>query len=238
MCGITSLADALLAVDNGADALGFVFFRKSPRNVTPEAVVEIVKGLPPFVSKVGVFVDSPLEMVVQIMSFCKLDLAQLHGCESPEYCEALYPRVIKAFRVGRYRTPAPIPTELETVSDLALPIDRDPVCGTIPTGPENVSRLTRVADYRAAAYLLDAYSPRSVGGTGETFDWEIARAISPKHRVILAGGLTPANVRQAIDVVRPYGVDVSTGVESGPGKKDVGLVRAFIRAAKGVVENQ
>lgn len=225
VCGITSLADALLAADNGADALGFVFFRKSPRKVTPEAVAEIVRELPPFVSKVGVFVDSPLETVVQIMSFCKLDLAQLHGCESPEYCEAFYPRVIKAFRVGWHRTPA-------------LPINRDPVCGTILTGPENVSGLARVADYRAAAYLLDAYSPRAAGGTGETFDWEIARVISPKHRVILAGGLTPANVRQAIDVVKPYGVDVSTGVEGSPGKKDAGLVRAFIRAAKGVVEGQ
>jgi phosphoribosylanthranilate isomerase len=89
-------------------------------------------------------------------------------------------------------------------------------------------------DYRAVAYLLDAYNPGKAGGTGETFDWEIARTIGVKARVILAGGLTPTNVRQAIELVRPYGVDVSTGVEISPGKKDAGLVRAFIRAAKGV----
>lgn len=198
ICGITNLRDALLAVDSGADALGFVFYEESPRRVTPEATAAIVAELPPFVSKVGVFVNSPLETVERIMSYCRLDLAQLHGAETPAFCRALFPKVIKAFRVsGR-------------------------------------QGLGEVADYSASAYLLDAYDPEAVGGTGKTFDWELARTVSAAHRVILAGGLTPANVGQAVALVKPYGVDVSTGVESSPGKKDAGLLRAFIRAARGV----
>ncbi len=199
VCGITSIEDALLAVDCGADALGFVFYDKSSRKIVPEAAAAIVSELPPFVSKVGVFVDSPLEMVKQITSFCNLDLAQLHGEESPEFCRELFPRVIKSFRVNGRET------------------------------------LDRIARYRVPTYLLDAYDPRTVGGTGKTFDWELAREVSERRPVILAGGLTPANVGQAIAVVKPYGVDVSTGVESSPGKKDADLVKAFIRAAKGGV---
>lgn len=194
ICGITSIEDALAAVDSGADALGFVFYDRSPRKVAPEAAAEIVAALPPFVTKVGVFVDSPLEMIDEIVSFCKLDSVQLHGQESPEFCRALFPRVVKAFRVNGYGT------------------------------------VDEVGKYRAAAYLLDAYHPAIVGGTGETFDWEIARTIGATRRVILAGGLNAANVRQAIATVKPYGVDVSTGVESSPGKKDAELVRAFIKA--------
>ena len=196
VCGITSAEDGLMAIDAGADALGFVFYAKSSRYIAPETAAEIVQQLPPLVTRVGVFVDSGLEEVREIMSLCGLDVAQLHGEESVEYCRALFPRVIKAFRIR---------------------------------GPATVERL---AEYRAAAYLLDAYSPALVGGTGETFDWDLAREARRHGPVILAGGLTPENVRQAIGVVRPYGVDVSTGVESAPGKKDAGLVRAFIKAAK------
>lgn len=197
ICGITSLRDALDAVACGADALGFVFYERSPRRIAPEEAAAIIAALPPLVSKVGVFVDSGLAEITDIVSFCKLDLVQLHGEESPELCEALFPRVIKAFRVA------------------------------------GSGGLADIGKYRASAYLLDTYVPDAVGGTGQTFDWEGARAISAAYRVILAGGLTPGNVQQAIQVVNPYGVDVSTGVEASPGRKDIALMRAFISAAKG-----
>ncbi|MDA8189667.1 MAG: phosphoribosylanthranilate isomerase [Dehalococcoidales bacterium] len=197
ICGITSLDDALVAVDAGADALGFVFYASSSRTIAPEVAADIVANLPPFVSKVGVFVDSDLETVRQIESFCHLDMVQLHGDESPGFCAALFPKVIKAF------------------------------------GMRGRSTLDALASYRVPAYLLDAYSPEMVGGTGKAFDWELAREATGLGRVILAGGLTPLNVRQAIESVGPYGVDVSTGVESSPGKKDAALVHAFVRAVKG-----
>ncbi len=198
ICGITSIDDALGACDAGADALGFVFYEKSPRWIAPESAASIVSELPPFVARVGVFVDSPLETVRQIMSFCHLNVAQLHGEESPEYCNYLLPGVVKAFRV------------------------RD---GKLPE---------RVEVYSVPTYLLDAYNPGLPGGTGETFDWGIAMEFALARRVILAGGLTPSNVGRAVAAVKPYGVDVSSGVESSPGKKDAVLVRAFIKSVKGV----
>ena len=195
ICGITNLEDALAAVKWGADALGFVF-APSPRQVTPQQVAKIVAELPPFVCKVGVFVDSELQEVEEIMRACGLDLAQLHGSESPDFCQELFPRVIKSFRVKD-----------ESVLDL-LP------------------------QYRVSAYLLDGYSASLKGGTGQSFDWGIAKKARHYGPIILSGGLTSANVRQAIDRVRPYAVDVSSGVESKPGKKDHGKLRAFLEAAK------
>ncbi|MBI4319431.1 MAG: phosphoribosylanthranilate isomerase [Chloroflexi bacterium] len=195
VCGITRVEDGLAAIDAGADALGFVF-AKSPRRLAPESAAEIIAKLPPLVTKVGVFVDSELDEVRSIMSLCSLDIAQLHGNESPEFCQALFPRAIKAFRIR---------------------------------GP---SSLEKMEGYNLRAYLLDAFNPAIVGGTGETFDWELAKEARRYGMVILAGGLTPANVRRAVEAVDPFGVDVSTGVESAPGKKDPQLVRAFIKAAK------
>ena len=195
VCGITNLEDALVAVNWGADALGFVF-APSPRQVTPQQVANIVAGLPPFVCKVGVFVDSGLPEVKETMRACGLDLAQLHGSESPDFCEELFPRVIKSFRVKD-----------ESVLDL-LP------------------------RYKVSAYLLDSYDVALKGGTGQSFDWGIAKKAAQLGLVILSGGLTPANVRQAINQVQPYAVDVSSGVESKPGKKDHDKLRAFLEAAK------
>lgn len=195
VCGITNLEDAQAAIAYGADALGFVL-AESPRQMTPEQVRHIVAQLPPFVCKVGVFVDSELEKVRDIMSTCALDIAQLHGSESPQYCQALFPRVIKSFRVG----------------DKA-------VIGLIP-------------QYRASAYLLDTYDAAQKGGAGRSFDWNIAREAKRYGPIILAGGLTPDNVSQAISVVQPYAVDVSSGVEIRPGKKDPDRLRAFINAVK------
>ncbi len=195
ICGITNLEDALAAVRWGADALGFVF-APSPRQVTLQQVEHIVAGLPPFVCEVGVFVDSELQEVKETMRACGLDLAQLHGSESPDYCQELFPRAIKSFRV------------------------------------KDESTLDLLPRYKASAYLLDSYDAALKGGTGQSFDWEIAKKARHYGPIILSGGLTSANIRQAIDRVRPYAVDVSSGVESSPGVKDHAKLRAFLETAK------
>jgi len=196
VCGITSLDDALAAVDSGADALGFVFYAKSPRRVTPEEAGEIIRRLPPLVTTVGVFVDEPAERVNEILRTARLDAAQLHGDETPGECRRVEARVIKALRVR---------------------------------GPGVIERM---AGYDVAAFLLDAFREDAPGGTGETFDWAIAERAVGRGRVILSGGLTPDNVAGAVRRVRPYGVDVSSGVELAPGRKDPERVRRFIEEAR------
>jgi len=196
ICGITSLDDALMAVDAGADALGFVFFEKSPRCVGPDAAARIIEQLPPLVQVVGLFVNAELDFVNRTADTCGLDIVQLHGEESPAYCRLVRRRVMKAFRVR---------------------------------GMESLAAMT---DYKVAAYLLDAYSPHSYGGTGERFDWDCAVAAKERGAIMLAGGLNPDNVASAVAKVAPYGVDVSSGVESAPGRKDPEKVRRFIQEAK------
>lgn len=198
ICGITNLDDALAAVDAGADALGFVFYEKSPRNVNPMQASAIIAKLPPFVQAVGLFVNDEAERVNWTADFCGLDLIQLHGDEEPDYCPEIRRRVIKAFRV------------------------------------KDAASLVPLRRYSAAGILLDAWSPAAPGGTGETFDWDLAKEAAEFGRLILAGGLTPDNVRRAVEQVRPYAVDVSSGVEAAPGKKDHDKVREFIRRAKGL----
>lgn len=193
ICGLTCVADALLAVEYGADALGFIF-AESPRRVSPTQVAAIVAALPPYVCKVGVFVDHPVELVREIMTFCGLDFAQLHGKENEQYCATLFPRVIKAL----------------TISD--------------------ASGLTSLARYQVAAYLLDLDKERSGNLASH---WELARQATAYGLIILAGGLTPANIREAIAIAQPYAVDVSRGVESSTGKKDLHKMRDFLRAVKG-----
>ncbi len=197
ICGITSIDDALLAVEAGADALGFVFHEKSPRAVSPEQAATIIDRLPPFVAAAGVFVDAEREFVNHIAERCRLDIVQLHGEETPDYCTRMTRRVVKAFRV------------------------------------KDMESLAPMGEYRVAGYLLDAYSPVAFGGTGLTFNWEAVKVAEQFGPIIMAGGLTPDNVRQAVERVSPYGVDVSSGVEAFPGKKDPDKVRAFIRRAKG-----
>ncbi|HIJ80226.1 MAG TPA: phosphoribosylanthranilate isomerase [Desulfuromonadales bacterium] len=197
ICGITSLEDALLAINAGADALGFVFFEESSRFITPDNAAAVIRRLPPFVQTVGLFVNEELASVNMIAGQCGLDLVQLHGEESPEYCMGINRRVIKAFRV------------------------------------KDSSVLDELPRYDVAGYLLDTWSPVAHGGTGTTFNWEIAARAASQRPIILAGGLTPENVGDAIRQVRPYAVDVSSGVESAPGKKDVLKVTSFCRSAKG-----
>jgi phosphoribosylanthranilate isomerase len=195
ICGITNLDDALAAIEYGADALGFVF-APSPRQVTTSAVKDIVGQLPPFIFKVGVFVNSELAEVQETMSLCNLDLAQLHGDESPDYCAALFPKAIKVFTTDN------------------LPASRE------------------LSRYRVAAYMLDRDKGATAGDTERSRLWKLAREIRDYGPLILAGGLTPESVGQAIETACPYAVDVSSGVESEPGKKDHGKLRSFIEAAK------
>ena len=197
ICGITSIRDALAAVEFGADALGFMFYQASPRVVSNESVTAIVRELPPFLTKVGVFVNASEETIRKAIVDCGLDTLQFHGEEPPEFCRRFGLKAIKAFRVR---------------------------------GAES---LVEMAAYQNEAWLLDAFVPGKLGGTGAQFNWDIAKqATKLSQRVILAGGLTPDNIGQAVKEIRPYGVDVSSGVESAPGKKDHAKVRDFIAAAK------
>ncbi len=195
ICGITNLEDACLAVEYGADALGFVFYEGSPRHVFPETVREIISHLPPFVTTVGVFVNAPPQEIREVMDLAGLDVVQLHGDEPQEEC-SLFPRVIKAFRV------------------------------------RELSDIERLKGYSVSAYLLDAYDPEVPGGTGQTFNWDIAVEAKKYGPIILAGGLTPENVADAVSRVRPYAVDVSSGVEAQKGKKDPEKMRLFIERVK------
>lgn len=196
ICGITTFEDAMMAVEAGADALGFVFFQGSPRYIAPDRAADVIRRLPPFVQTVGLFVNEDVAVVNGIADRCGLDLVQLHGEETPGYCAAVTRRIIKAFRV----------------KDRAV--------------------LDDLPNYRVAACLLDAWSPAAHGGTGTTFNWAIADEAAASRHIILAGGLTPDNVAGAVAAVHPYAVDVSSGVESAPGKKDGQKVTAFITAVR------
>ena len=199
ICGITNLGDAQAAVEARADALGFVFYEKSPRFLTISAAAAIAEQMPGFVMRVGVFVNALRETVIRAAGECGLNLLQFHGSEPPEYCSQFGLMNMKAFRM------------------------RD--AGT----------LKEMAKYQTNAWLLDAYSPEKPGGTGEQFNWDLALEAQAWGRpIFLAGGLTPENVAEAVRRARPYGVDVSGGVEAAPGKKDHAKVKAFIQAAKAV----
>lgn len=200
ICGLTRLADAQTAVAAGADALGFVFWERSPRWLSTAQAAEIIRHLPAQVQKVGVFVNAPPEAVRRAIDECGLDVLQFHGDEAPDYCLQFGRRTMKAFRV------------------------------------RDAESLRALPDYRTDAWLLDAFVPGQPGGCGTTFNWNLAIEAQKFGRpLFLAGGLTPENVAVAVRQVRPYGVDVSSGVESAPGQKDPEKVRAFIAAAKQAV---
>lgn len=196
ICGITNLNDALLALDLGADALGFIFYRNSKRYISSEDASRIISKLPPFAKTVGVFVNQTVEELKFIKNEIGFDIFQLHGDEGPDYCRALGNTVIKAMRVK----------------------DR--------INQDNVD------SFPVNAVLFDAYSSAGFGGTGKSFDWGMLKDITSSKSVILSGGLTPENVAQAIDIVNPYGVDVSTGVEDYPGKKNAAKLKEFIKAVR------
>lgn len=195
ICGITSVEIALTAINAGADALGFVF-APSRRQITPDQARQIIKELPPLVTKVGVFVNESLELVNEIAHFCGLDVVQLHGQETPNYCRQMERTVIKGIAVR---------------------------------GSES---LTVLGEYQVQGFLLDTYHPEQRGGTGQTFDWSLLTRAEIPRPMILAGGLRPDNVGNAVRILRPYGVDVSSGVETD-GIKDPVKIVEFVRNAKG-----
>jgi len=220
ICGIKKEEDAKWAVSLGADMLGFIFFKKSPRYVSTQLARKIIKGLPPFVLPVGVFVDEQQDLIKKTVKSCGLKIIQLHGNETPEFCLNLRAmlgpdksgqsisevKIIKSFRI-------------QNESVLQIQPFREPV---------------RAADF----FLLDTFREGVPGGTGETFDWELAIKAKEYGPIFLSGGLNPDNVVKAIQTVRPYGVDVATGVESegmATGRKDYEKMKKFISRAKSIL---
>jgi phosphoribosylanthranilate isomerase len=198
ICGITNAGDALVAADAGADAVGFIF-AESLRRVGLEEARGISIALPENLIRVGVFVDEEPAEILRISREVGLDLAQLHGDETPETVTALREdgvKVMKALRV------------------------------------ESAATLEALEEYEADLFLLDAYSARARGGTGERFDWGVAKSLKGRDNIVVSGGLGPDNVREAVEFFEPFGVDASSSLEDGPGRKNGELVRRFVLAAK------
>lgn len=203
ICGITRLADANCAAQAGVDALGFIFYEQSTRCISVQAAATIIRQLPPFVDAVGVFVNTELHEVVRIIRECRLSYAQLHGTESPDYCQDLARcaapcQVLKAIRVSAQ-------SSIDEVAGY-----QDVVCG----------------------YLLDTYHENALGGTGQAFDWALIDRLQLKRPFLLAGGLNSANIREALEQVRPYGVDANSGLEDAPGLKNHQHLRQFIETVR------
>lgn len=228
ICGITNLTDARVAVEARADLLGFILYPKSPRYVAPDLIREIIDKIkdsklkigvaadeppPPNLQSsilnfplprfVGVFVNEPTQRVAEILAVTGLDYAQLHGDESPEMVAGFDGRAFKALR----------PTDASTAAAQA-------------------KRYAQLGPAGGPCWLMDAYDPHEYGGTGKRADWRVAAALARRYPgLLLAGGLTSDNVAAAIRAVRPWGVDVSSGVEVSPGRKDHDKVRAFVQQA-------
>nr|WP_320009603.1 phosphoribosylanthranilate isomerase [uncultured Desulfobulbus sp.] len=203
ICGTTRLDDALCAVEAGVDALGFIFFAKSPRNIEPETARAIIAQLPPFVDTVGVFVNEEQKKLQAIVQHCGLNTVQLHGQESPEYCRQLVNalpscRLLKAFRVGPQTTAADIAPYANCVQ----------------------------------GYLLDTFQKDAVGGTGQAFDWALIEQLRLSRPFMLAGGLDCDNVNLALEKVAPYGLDANSGLEDAPGIKNHQMVQTFLRLVR------
>ncbi|MBA3425442.1 MAG: phosphoribosylanthranilate isomerase [Rubrobacter sp.] len=199
VCGITNPEDARVAADAGADAIGLLF-AESPRRVSVERAREIVAALPDGVLKVGVFVNERPEEILRVAGEVGLDIAQLHGDETPEEVAEVRAggvRVMKALRVR---------------------------------GAESLAEIGRID---VDLFLLDAYSEKARGGTGERFDWGLAKSLRERDNIVVSGGLDPENVREAIEFFDPYGVDASSSLEDAPGRKNHERVRRFVSAAKG-----
>ena len=200
ICGITTCEDAQMAVDAGVDAIGLVFYEKSPRLVAKTQAAEISQIVPAFVSRVALFKDADEQLIESVLQQVEIDLIQFHGSETPAFCEYFGRPYIKALGM------------------------KGPECdaGYLIASAEKY--------HTAKALLLDGHAPGEAGGTGETFDWSAMATINKP--VVLAGGLTANNVRQAIESVCPFAVDVSSGVESAPGLKDKEKIAAFMQQVK------
>ena len=203
ICGMTRLADVLCAIEAGVDALGFIFYGKSPRAIEPLAARTIIEQLPPFVDAVGVFVDEELRRVAEIVRECGLGYVQLHGAESPAYCRELAAliapcRLLKAIRVGNQTSAAEVARYHDAVG----------------------------------GYLLDTYQKDAVGGTGQAFDWTLIQRLHLGKPFLLAGGLGNDNIREALERVCPYGVDANSGLEDAPGIKNHESIQNFIATVR------
>jgi phosphoribosylanthranilate isomerase len=196
ICGITNFEDAAKSLDCGADALGFIIYQKSKRYIKPSEALKIIKELPPFVTKVAVFVDSPFRHITKITNELCINTIQLHGNETPDFCSKFRHTVIKALRIK-----------------------------------DSVDR-QQVDSFPTQAILFDTFSDAEYGGTGKSFDWKVLKRLNTDKKIILSGGLNPDNIEQAIRTVRPYAVDVSSGVEKSPGIKDHKKIKNLIEAVK------
>lgn len=210
ICGITSLDDALMSLEAGADALGFNFCFSSKRFIEPEDVREIIDQLPPFVNNVGIFSNEVIGTVKYTARLARIDTLQFHGAETSEYCDQFSEfSVVKTLNLGRSSDPS---------SSAKLLVHR-------------------MREYNTTSILLDSGTKKNPGGTGERFDWEVLRIwatenIDPGKKIIVAGGLCVENIGELLSVFTPYAVDVASGVESEPGVKDPELVKEFIRIVK------
>jgi phosphoribosylanthranilate isomerase len=198
ICGITNLEDALAALFSGASAIGFVFYKKSPRYISPLKAANISRILPKKIKRVGVFVNEDAGKVKKIARFCGLDMLQFHGGESAAYC-----RKFKGYKVIK-----------------AFPVKEKP-------------DLAKISEYKGCACLFDTYSKKLAGGTGKKFNWHLLKNLDKiKDPVFLSGGLTAANAAKAVKLLKPDWVDVSSALESRPGKKDKSKIRRFVQAVR------
>ena len=259
ICGITNLEDALAATGAGANALGFVFWKRSPRYIRPESARSIIAKVPSPVDKVGVFVDETVDFVRDTVKQAGLTAVQLHGGETPEFSRALFqgltngglangsnrPKIFRSYPAKIFDAPA------------EQSVGWDPVVAGL-VEPDEAYKGKRVHKIHVAkngdlflethgfrpgvlsGVLLDSSNAEKRGGTGQAFDWERvqpwAGIINSISKLIVAGGLRPGNVQEAIHLLHPWGVDVSTGVEHEPGEKDIRKVRAFIHAVRAMEE--
>jgi Phosphoribosylanthranilate isomerase len=197
ICGITRPEDAKVAANLGVDALGFIFYPKSPRFIQPETARNIIMQLPPLVNRVGVFVDETFDTIMRIVGRTCIDTVQLHGNETPEFCTSIPLPVIKAFSIRAE------------------------------------SDLVEVKKFMTQGILLDTWSEKAKGGSGRTFDWNIAKKASEKlSNVILAGGLGPSNLEDALKQVRPFAVDIASGAEIMPGVKNPHKIREVVKIVR------
>jgi len=192
ICGITNLDDANVAVENGASAIGFIFYEKSPRTISINNAKSISKHLPKTIARVGVFVNHEKDFIRLAISEVPLDMIQLHGDETPDFCNQFDVAILKALRI------------------------------------KNEASLSVMDQYDVAVFLLDTFSNDQYGGTGETFDWSVLNR-KFKTPIILTGGLNSENILNAIDAVNPSAVDVNSGVESSPGKKDFNKLKSLFK---------
>lgn len=192
VCGITNIEDAQLAIDCGADAVGFIFYEKSKRYIAPEKAKEIIESLPFFTLKVGVFVNEEIERVNSIATEIGLSAVQLHGNESLEYCNKIIHSVVKVFKV------------------------------------DNDFDYSIINDFMEYQIMLDTYSSKEHGGTGQSFDWNTIPA-EIKNKIILAGGISENNIEEIYKNVKPQAVDLSSSLEIEPGRKDPEIVKSFFK---------